>query len=134
MAIKRHLYVILVSNRTLGHKIPHFVFMVSNLHSCTNSHINAMTNTMIGIIFIATVSEYVCSAQKQRVRVIFVDRCIVMKVVKRGHVYVCAREADRTRTTPKFTKPNRRGCDVVLRRQGDRGLVRMGTEELLYAG
>lgn len=99
-----------------------------------NSHINAMTNTMIGIIFIATVSEYVCSAQKQRVRVIFVDRCIVMKVVKRGHVYVCAREADRTRTTPKFTKPNRRGCDVVLRRQGDRGLVRMGTEELLYAG
>lgn len=88
-----------------------------------------MTNTMIGIIFIATVSEYVSS-----VRVIFVDRCIVMKVVKRGHVYVCAREADRTRTTPKFTKPNRRGCDVVLRRQGDRGLVRMSTEELLYAG
>lgn len=95
-----------------------------------NSDINAMTNTMVRIIFIATVS----STQKQRVRVIFVDRCIVMKVVKRGHVYVCAREADRTRTTPKFTKPNRRGCDVVLRRQGDRGLVRMGTEELLYAG
>lgn len=33
VAIKRRLYVILVSNRSLGHKIPHVVFIVPNLHS-----------------------------------------------------------------------------------------------------
>lgn len=41
---------------------------------------------------------------------IFADRCIVMKVVKLA-TGVCTVVCGGTCTTPKFAKPNRKGCD-----------------------